>query len=198
MRAAKQLPRGATDVSAMPDKLDRTPSVFVTRATTSGRGIFACQLIAAGVPLFEEDDWADEAERQIFTTVSAAHFANLSSSMRSIFLHFAYNSAPDEITGTFQPNEVRHPANFINHSCEPNAGYDGGKAIVTLRRIWAGEEIRMDYGTYSFSFDHEFACTCGAWGCRGQVRRHDWKSLVRAGLRLPGFMRGEADRILWG
>jgi len=53
-------------------------------------------------------------------------------------------------------------------------------------------------GTYSFSFDHEFTCTCGAWGCRGAVRRDDWKILVRAGLRLPGFMRAEADRLLWG
>jgi hypothetical protein len=30
------------------------------------------------------------------------------------------------------------------------------------------------------------------------VRRDDWKGLVRAGLRLPGFMRAQADRVLWG
>ena len=29
-------------------------------------------------------------------------------------------------------------------------------------RISAGEQIRMDYGTYSFSFDHDFTCRCGA------------------------------------
>jgi hypothetical protein len=127
-----------------------------------------------------------------------ARLDSLSPSARRTFLHFAYHTAPDEITGTFKPEAVRHPANFINHSCEPNAGYDGAKTIVTLRRISPGEEIRMDYGTYSFSFDHEFTCTCGAWGCRGQVRRDDWPSLVRAGLRLPGFMRAQADRVLWG
>ena len=49
--------------------------------------------------------------------------------------------------------------NFMNHSCEPNLGYDGAGAILALRGISAGEEIRMDYGTYSFSFDHEFTCT---------------------------------------
>jgi hypothetical protein len=56
----------------------------------------------------------------------------------------------------------------------------------------------MDYGTFSFSFDHEFNCTCGAWNCRGRVTRDDWRALVRAGLRLPDFMRALADRALWG
>jgi SET domain-containing protein len=172
--------------------------IFETRPIRAGRGIFACRPIAAGIPLFGEDDWADEAERRIFSTLSAAQLDSLSPSVRKIFLHFAYNTGRQEITGTFKPEAVRHPANFINHSCEPNAGYDGEKTIVTLRRIWPGEEIRMDYGTYSFSFDHEFTCACGAWGCRGKVRRDDWPGLVRAGLRVPGFMRAEADRVLWG
>jgi SET domain len=196
MRAAKELPRET--ISATLDQSHRLQPAFETRTTKLGRGIFACCSISAGMPLFEEDDWADEAERRIFTTLSAAQFNNLSPPMRTLFLRFAYNSAPDEITGTFQPEEVRHPANFINHSCEPNAGYNGGKAIVTLRRISAGEEIRMDYGTFSFSFDHNFNCACGTWGCRGTVRRDDWRALVRTGLRLPGFMRALADRALWG
>ena len=67
-----------------------------------------------------------------------------------------------------------------------------------MRRISAGEEICMDYGTFSFSFDHEFTCRCGSPWCRGQVRRDDWRNLVRAGLRLPRFMRALADRALWG
>jgi hypothetical protein len=43
-----------------------------------------------------------------------------------------------------------------------------------------------------------FASGVGPRWPRGRVRRDDWKSLVRAGLRLPGFMRAEVDRILWG
>jgi hypothetical protein len=56
----------------------------------------------------------------------------------------------------------------------------------------------MDYGTFSFSFDHDFTCRCGAWLCRGRVRRDDWTELLRLGLRLPSFMRRQADRALWG
>ena len=168
------------------------------RETVTGRAVFACRAIAAGTPLFGEDDWAGEDERKSFSRLSAAQLEDLTPSIRTTFLRFAYNTTPEEITGTFHPERVRHPVNFINHSCEPNAGYDGVDAIVALRRISAGEEICMDYGTFSFSFDHEFKCTCGAWACREQVRRDDWLSLVRTGLRLPRFMRALADRALWG
>ncbi|TMJ01463.1 MAG: SET domain-containing protein [Alphaproteobacteria bacterium] len=172
--------------------------LYEVRETVRGRGVFACRAIPAGTPLFGEDDWTDEAERKSFSPVTAPQLEQLTPAIRATFLRFAYNTAPEQIMGTFHPEHVRHPANFLNHSCEPNAGYDGADAIVALRRISAGEEICMDYGTFSFSFDHEFKCACGAWGCRGQVRRDDWRALVRAGLRLPRFMRALADRALWG
>jgi len=172
--------------------------LFEVRETMIGRGLFACQPIARGTPLFSEDDWVDEAETRAFSVLTSAQIEKLSPAVRSTFVRYGYNTALDQVMGTFHPEAVRHPVNFINHSCEPDLGYDGLDAIIAVRGISAGEEIRMDYGTYSFSFDHEFTCTCGAWGCRGRVRRDDWKSMVRTGLRLPGFMRVKADRILWG
>lgn len=181
-----------------PPSLDTLGKLFAVRETKIGRGLFACQPIARGTPLFSEDDWVDEKELRSFSVLTPPQIDKLSPALRKTFLCYGYNTARDEVTGTFHPEAVRHPVNFINHSCDPNLGYDGVDTIVALHRISPGEEIRMDYGTYSFSFDHEFTCTCGAWGCRGQVRRDDWKSLVRTGLRLPGFMRAEADRILWG
>jgi hypothetical protein len=178
--------------------LDALHQLFEVSVTRIGRGLFARQPIARGTALFSEDDWVDETEARAFSVLAPAQIDKLSPALRSTFIRYGYNTALDEVTGTFKPEAMRHPVNFINHSCEPNLGYDGVDSIVALQRISPGEEIRMDYGTYSFSFDHEFTCTCGAWGCRGQVRRDDWKTLVRAGLRLPGFMRAEANRILWG
>lgn len=183
---------------AVPPSLDALGRLFELRETRIGRGLFARQPIGRGTILFSEDDWVDETEARAFSVLPAAQIEKLSSALRSVFVCYGYNTALEQVTGTFHPEAVRHPVNFINHSCEPNLGYDGADAIMALRAISAGEEIRMDYGTYSFSFDHEFTCTCGAWGCRGAVRRDDWKGLVRAGLRLPGFMRAEANRILWG
>lgn len=160
------------------------------RETPGGRSLIARQDIAPGTRLFGEDDWADEAERASFVTLPAAALQALTPERRAAFLRYGYNTAPDAITGTFSPDAVRHPTNFLNHSCDPNAGYDGADAIVALRPIAAGEEIRMDYGTFSFSFDHEFTCGCGAASCRGKVTARDWPGLLRAGLRLPGFMNG--------
>jgi hypothetical protein len=182
----------------IPPSHDALGALFAVRDTKTGRGLFACQPIDRGTLLFSEDDWVDETEARAFSVLPSAQIEKLSPTLRSAFLRYGYNTALDEVTGTFHPEAVRHPVNFINHSCEPNLGYDGVDSIVALCAISPGEEIRMDYGTYSFSFDHEFACTCGVWGCRGQVRRDDWKGLVRAGLRLPGFMRAQADRVLWG
>ena len=172
--------------------------LFEVRSIVSGQALFACRAIASGTRLFGEDDWVDETEKRSFTTLTAAQMNDLAPAMRAAFLRFAYNVTPEQIRGTFRPDGVRHPVNFINHSCEPNAGYDGADHIVALRRISAGEEIRMDYGTYSFSFDHDFTCTCGAWACRKKVTGNDWPELVRSGLRLPGFMRALVNKALWG
>jgi len=190
------LPQAETP--AAPPSLAAIEHLFEVRETRIGRGLFACQPIARGISLFGEDDWVDETEARAFSVLTPAQVEKLSPALRTAFVRYGYNTALDQVTGTFHAEAVRHPVNLINHSCEPNLGYDGVDAIVALHGISPGEEIRMDYGTYSFSFDHGFVCRCGAWACRGQVRRDDWRSLVRTGLPLPGFMRTEVDRILWG
>jgi uncharacterized protein len=175
----------------------RADSPFEVRADACGRGLFARGRLRAGTRLFGADDWADDgAERASFIVLSPRAVAALAPPARAAFLRYAYHCGPRRIAGTFHHAAVRHPSNFINHGCEPNAGYDGGDAIVTLRTIAAGEEIRMDYGTYSFAFDHDFVCRCGAPSCRGRVARHDWKALVRRGLKLPRFMQAQVERLL--
>ena len=167
--------------------------LYELRETVTGRGVFACRTIPAGAALFGEDDWADEAERKSFSNVTAAQLEQLAPAIRAAFLRFAYNNAPEQIIGTFHPERVRHPVNFINHSCEPNAGYDGANGISALRRISAGEEICMDYGTFSISFDHEFKCACGAWGCpvRTRARR---LARPRAHRAAPARLHARARR----
>ena len=166
------------------------------RSHAFGQGLYALREIAPGTVLFGEDDWADATERTSFVTLTTSQFDALPPGRRALFIRFAYNTAPDAITGTFDFDAVRHPTNFTNHSCDPNAGYDGTDAIVALRMIAPGEEIRMDYGTFTLSFDHAFACRSGAANCRGKVTRHDWRALVRAGLRLPAFMQKAASGTL--
>lgn len=65
---------------------------------------------------------------------------------------------------------------FINHSCEPNAGLNGQIAIVALRRILPGEEVTIDYAMCDASPYDEFDCGCGSNICRGRVTGDDWRN----------------------
>jgi hypothetical protein len=66
-------------------------------------------------------------------------------------------------------------ADYINHSCAPNAGLSGQISLVALRHIAPGEEITYDYAMSDGSSYDEFPCGCGAAACRGQVTGDDWK-----------------------
>ena len=67
------------------------------------------------------------------------------------------------------------PADWINHSCEPNAGLRGQVSLVALRRITTGEEITFDYATSDGSSYDEFDCGCGSPQCRSRVCGDDWQ-----------------------
>jgi hypothetical protein len=63
---------------------------------------------------------------------------------------------------------------YGNHSCEPNLWHVGPYEIATRRRIGAGEELTMDYGTQSGAPGFSMKCQCGARQCRGVVTSEDW------------------------
>lgn len=67
------------------------------------------------------------------------------------------------------------PADFINHSCQPNAGIRGQISLVAMRPIAAGEEITFDYAMADSTPYDEFDCACGSPLCRGRVTGEDWK-----------------------
>jgi hypothetical protein len=73
----------------------------------------------------------------------------------------------------FAPGPVE-PAEYVNHSCDPNAGFAGQVSLVALRNIRPGEEVCFDYGMSESSDFAEFDCRCGAPNCRGRVRADDW------------------------
>ena len=67
------------------------------------------------------------------------------------------------------------PADYINHSCNPNAGIRGQISLVAMRPIAVGEEITFDYAMADSTPYDEFPCACGAPTCRGQVSGNDWQ-----------------------
>lgn len=70
--------------------------------------------------------------------------------------------------------------NFLNHSCEPNAGFKGQIAVVAMRDIAKGEEITIDYAMVLHKASkgpaYRLECLCGAEACRGVITENDWKN----------------------
>ena len=64
---------------------------------------------------------------------------------------------------------------YVNHSCDPNAGLSGQIALIALRDIQPGEEVCFDYAMSDTTPYDEFDCQCGAINCRGRVSANDWR-----------------------
>jgi hypothetical protein len=78
---------------------------------------------------------------------------------------------------------------FVNHSCEPNAGMliKGAEVrLIAIREITAGEQITFDYSTTMDEDDFEFDCMCGSSRCRGRIG--DFK-------QLPAELRNGYSRL---
>jgi hypothetical protein len=126
---------------------------------TGGRAVFARELIEQGelvavwsgriVGAGQLDELPPEIRRHTVQVEDRLYLASLS---------------PDE------------PPDFINHSCEPNAGLDGQVTIVALHRIQPGEEVTIDYAMCDGSSYDEFECECGSALCRGRVTGEDWRN----------------------
>ena len=75
----------------------------------------------------------------------------------------------------FLVSPVEGPGDYINHSCDPNAGLSGQIGLVAMRDIAPGEEICFDYAMSDSSDYDEFDCSCGSANCRGRISGKDWR-----------------------
>jgi SET domain-containing protein len=129
------------------------------RRTTYGFGLFARHRIQAGtliiiqgghvMPIFQEPSLPDE--------------------MWDLPLQIS-----DEfMIGPREPHDIED-VDFINHSCDPNAGWKGQIFLFAMRDIEGNEQICFDYATAVSVPDYGFDCMCGAQCCRGRLTSKDW------------------------
>lgn len=72
------------------------------------------------------------------------------------------------------------PADFTNHSCDPNCGFGNSPvSLVAMRDIQVGEQMTFDYAMSECIEDLpgncDWDCLCGASCCRGKFRGADWR-----------------------
>lgn len=64
------------------------------------------------------------------------------------------------------------PFNYLNHSCDPNAGIKGARTMVALKNINKNEEILVDYSITEIDkfWQLEKKCKCGSLSCRKEIK----------------------------
>lgn len=72
---------------------------------------------------------------------------------------------------------------FVNHSCEPNLGFDSNFNFVAIVEIQPEEELFWDYSFDETNPDFRMKCKCGSQFCRGVITGSDWKELGNRNLQ---------------
>jgi hypothetical protein len=136
-----------------------------------GHGVFACQPVQQGERLLV---WGGDI-------VTLDQLALLPLSLR------IYSVQVEEgLYLAARPYDEPETADYINHSCTPNAGFDGQIVLVAMRDIGPDEEICIDYAMCDGSPYDEFECHCGSPDCRGRVTGNDWQ-LPALQARYAGY-----------
>jgi SET domain len=82
---------------------------------------------------------------------------------------------------------------YLNHSCDPNIGFDDNGDFIAIRDIAKGLELAYDYGFAESNPAFCMACICGSVQCRRTITGDDWKApAFRARFRdymLPRLRR---------
>ncbi len=82
---------------------------------------------------------------------------------------------------------------YVNHSCNPNAGLSGQIGLVAMRDIKIGEEVCFDYAMCDTLPYDEFNCGCGSANCRTKVGGNDWQK-PELQKRYAGFFSPHVQR----
>lgn len=150
------------------------------RETNHGNGIFAIKPIAKGELIAV---WGGAIYEE-------AEFRKLNEKIRSLSIQI-------EERFYITPIEI-NDADYVNHSCSPNAGLQGQIELITMRDIMAGEEICFDYAMSDSSPYDEFDCDCGSPLCRGHVTGTDWQNQelqTRYQGYFSSYLQRKIDRL---
>jgi SET domain-containing protein len=93
--------------------------------------------------------------------------------------------------------EIDRMTIFINHSCDPNVGFEGQITYVAMCEILPGEELCHDYAMERTD-DYSLDCKCGSKHCRGRITGKDWKDprlQRRYGNYFSSYVLKKIDRL---
>lgn len=144
-------------------------AIVVKDSGIQGRGLFAAENIKAG----EITWWQGPNEpRYHIDTIRRWPLEK-----QEKFFRLAYQVDEECYHGPVDGSAV-DPADFMNHSCDPNTWFIDDATMVARRKIQSGEEITYDYATSEIAETYVLPhCNCGAPDCRQIVRGPDYRLL---------------------
>lgn len=166
MKQARKKPKSAAGKTGS----DNVPSTGgrrtqVRKSNVHGKGVYAVRPIKAGEMVLEY-----KGKIITWRKALALHPHDPSQPNHTFYFHLDDGHVIDGKQGG-------NSARWINHGCEPNleAEQDGNRVFLrALRDIAVGEELLFDYalmieGRKTAKVRKEYACFCGAPGCRGTM-----------------------------
>jgi SET domain-containing protein len=138
----------------------RSPKIKVRTSDLEGRGVFAIEKIEEGEVVAVKAGHIITSDEITEITESVGDYA--------LQIHNELYLGP-----RFE-DELDRMVIFINHSCNPNVGFEGQVVYVAMRDIEPGEELCHDYAMERTD-DYSLECHCGSEYCRGKITGDDWK-----------------------
>jgi D-alanine-D-alanine ligase len=165
-----------------------SPAWEVRTRTDDQYGVFARRPIRKNQPILL-------AEGYPHRLVTRSHAAAQWGSQQLEFFRKTAWPLTDELFAAWskEPDEWKP----INHSCDPNAWFDG-LDVVARRKIKKGEEVTLDYATFHNEQMPSFECTCAAAECRGTIRGDDYLQdfVERYGSHISDYVKSKrASRL---
>jgi hypothetical protein len=144
-------------------------AIAVKDSGIQGRGLFATKNIKAG----EMTWWQGPNEpRYHIDTIRCWTLEE-----QENFFCLAYQ-VDDEWYHGPSAGSPADPADYMNHSCNPNTWFIDDATMIARRNIQSGEEITYDYATSETAETYVLPhCNCGTPDCRQIVRGTDYRLL---------------------
>jgi len=141
-------------------------AIILKESGIEGKGLFATADIKAA-----EVTWRQDPNQPRYHIDAIRRWPK---EKQEKFFRLAYEVGENWYHGPLADSEF-DPADYMNHSCDPNTWFINDATMVARRDIKKGEEVTYDYATSEIAANFVLPCNCGASDCRQIVHGSDYR-----------------------
>jgi len=150
-----------------------------------GKGLYAIAPIRKGEVLY------NATNSTTLVRVDSKTMMTWSPEQFDFYEKFSWQVGHDMWSGPMSKEDVKNDyVNYMNHSCDPAAWFQGEEALIARRDIRTDEDITFDYATSETAISTFLVkgCLCGAATCRKRVSPWDY--------RLPSLQAAYGEHFM--